>query len=74
MPLCLTISIIRCGSRVKWGNTGKGVVPSLSVVANEKGAFRTPSTTVNNFTISLKVFLSNTNNFQTDPFDLYAGS
>ena len=28
MPLCLTLSIIRYGSRVKWSNSGKGVVPS----------------------------------------------
>ena len=28
MPPCLTLSIIRYGSRVKWNDTGKGVVPS----------------------------------------------
>ena len=28
MPPCLTLSIIRYGSRVKWSNPGKGVVPS----------------------------------------------
>ena len=28
MPPCLTLSIIRYGSRVKWGNPGKGVAPS----------------------------------------------
>ena len=28
MPPCLTLSIIRYGSRVKWSNSGKGVVPS----------------------------------------------
>ena len=28
MPPCLTLSIIRYGSRVKWVNPGKGVVPS----------------------------------------------
>ena len=27
MPPCLTLSIIRYWSRVKWGNPGKGVVP-----------------------------------------------
>ena len=27
MPPCLTLSIIRYGSRVKWSNTRKGVVP-----------------------------------------------
>ena len=30
MPPCLTLSIIRYGSRVKWVNPGKGVVPSLT--------------------------------------------
>ena len=28
MPPCLTLSIIRYGSRVKWSNRGKGVAPS----------------------------------------------
>ena len=28
MPPCLTLSIIRYGSRIKWSNPGKGVVPS----------------------------------------------
>ena len=28
MPLCLTLSIIKYGSRVKWSNPGKGVGPS----------------------------------------------
>ena len=28
MPPCLTLSIIRYGSRVKWVNPGKGVAPS----------------------------------------------
>ena len=28
MPLCLTLSIIRYGSRVKWSNPAKGVAPS----------------------------------------------
>ena len=28
MPPCLTLSIIRYGSRVKWNNPGKGVAPS----------------------------------------------
>ena len=30
MPLCLTLSIIRYGSRVKWSNLGKGVAPSAT--------------------------------------------
>ena len=53
MPPCLTLSIIKYGSRVKWRNPGKGVPPSvhLGVVAIEKGAFESPSTMVaNNFT------------------------
>ena len=37
IPPCLTLSIIRYGSRVKWSNPGKG-------------AFESPSTTVTNFT------------------------
>ena len=28
IPPCLTLNIIRLGSRVKWSNPGKGVVPS----------------------------------------------
>ena len=28
IPLCLTLSIIRYVSRVKWNNPGKGVAPS----------------------------------------------
>ena len=41
--------------RVKWSNPGKGVAPSptLGVVAIEKGAFESPSTTVANFTFFL---------------------
>ena len=30
MPPCLTLSIIRFGSRVKWSNSGKRVAPSLT--------------------------------------------
>ena len=53
---CLTLSNIRYISRVKWGNPGKGVCPPLhlSVVAIEKGAFWSPSTTVANFTFYKK--------------------
>ena len=38
--------------KVKWSNPGKGVAPfpHLGVVAIEKGAFWSPSTTVTNFT------------------------
>ena len=51
IPPCLTLSSIRYVSRVKWSNPGKGC-PSLhlGVVAMEKGAFGSPSTTVANFT------------------------
>ena len=38
---CLTLSIIRYGSMVKWSNLGNGVAPPplhLGVVAIEKGA------------------------------------
>ena len=52
IPPCLTLSIIRYGSRVKWSNPGNGVAPPLhlGVVAIEKGAFVSPSTMVANFT------------------------
>ena len=50
MSLCLTLSIIRYGSRVKWSNPGK-------VVTIEKGAFRLPSTTVANFTFFIYLFI-----------------
>ena len=30
MPVCLTLSIIRYGSRVKCSNPGKGAAPSLT--------------------------------------------
>ena len=51
IPLCLTLSIIRYVSRVKWSNPRKGVAPPLhlGVVAIEKGALGSPSTTVANF-------------------------
>ena len=48
MSPCLTLSIIRYGSSEKWCNPGKKV--HLGVVANEKGAFVSPSTTVGNIT------------------------
>ena len=51
IPPCLALSIIRYVSRVKWSNPGKGVAPSPTndVVAIEKEAFWSPSTTVANF-------------------------
>ena len=51
MPPCLTFSVIRHGSRVKWSNPGKGgsVLPlHLGVIAIEKGDFGSPSTMVAN--------------------------
>ena len=52
-PPCLTFSIIRYGSSVKWSNPGKGIVPSLHlvVVANEKEALGLPSTKITDFTL-----------------------
>ena len=48
MPPCLTLSIIRYGSRVSGAIQGKELhlTPYLSVVAIEKGAFGSPSITV----------------------------
>ena len=56
-----TSLLIRYVSRVRWSNLGKGVGPPLHlvVVATEKGAFRSPFTTVPNFTYFL--FLLNKN-------------
>ena len=57
IPPCLTLSIIRYISRVKWSNPGKGVAlpVHLGVVAIEKGAFGSPSTTVANLTFYLYI-------------------
>ena len=46
MPPCLTLSIIRWATRVKWSNPGYGVALSLhlGVVAIKKGVFGLPST------------------------------
>ena len=40
MPPCLTLSIMRYGSRVKWINSGKGVAPSPTswCSSNRKGS------------------------------------
>ena len=48
MPPCLTLSITRYGSRVKWSNSAPSL--HIGVEAIEKGAFGSPSTTVANFT------------------------
>ena len=52
MPPCLTLSIIRYGSRVKWSKPGKEVVPSPS--PKEKEAFGLSLTTVANCTYFTK--------------------
>ena len=52
MPPCLTLSIIRYGSRVKWSNPGKGVAPSPTPRCS-KLSKREPSTMVANFTYLL---------------------
>ena len=59
IPPCLTLSIIRYVSRVKWSNPGKGVASSLhlGVVAIEKGAFGSPSTAVTNFTLLTNIYI-----------------
>ena len=52
----MVLSMVRYGSRVKWSNTGKGVVPCpalpLDVIAIEKGVIRLPSITVASFTFT----------------------
>ena len=42
MPPCLTLSIIRYGSRIKWSNPGKGVAPSPTYLCSSywKGSLR----------------------------------
>ena len=59
IPPCLSLINIRYVSRVKWGNPREEVASPLrfGVVAIEKGAFWSPSTTVANFFFSL--FLDN---------------
>ena len=58
MPPCLTLRIIRYVSRVKWSNPGKELRPPLhlGVVAIEKGAFGSPSTTGANFTLYIRAY------------------
>ena len=52
MPPCLTLSIIRYGSRVKWVNPTKGEAPSSTPWCSSyrKESLRVPSTTVASFT------------------------
>ena len=62
MLSCLTLSIIRYVSRVKESNPGKGVATPLhlGIVAIEKGAFGSSSTTVANL-----ILLYSTLNFRS---------
>ena len=55
IPPCLTLSNIRCISKVKGNNPEKGVAPSLhlGVVAIQNEAFWSPSTKGDNFTYLL---------------------
>ena len=61
LPPCLTLSIIRYGSRVKWSNPGKGVAhsPTPWCSSYRKGAFGLPSTKVANFTLLTILRLKN---------------
>ena len=63
MPPCLTLSIIKYGSRVKWSNPGNRVAPSSIPQCSSywKGAFGSPpppSTNVANFIYLRVVSLS----------------
>ena len=51
---CLTLSIIKYRSRVKWSNPGKGVAPFPIPWSSSyrKGAFGSPSTMVANFSLT----------------------
>ena len=59
MPPCLALSIIRYGSRIKWSNAGKGVVPSPATWCScyEKGAFGSSSTIVANIIYLLYIYI-----------------
>ena len=74
IPLCIILSIKMYGSRVKWSNLEKGVVPSftLALVANVKGAFQSPLTTITNFTLQyiLAVKLHHTS-YERSPNGIY---
>ena len=56
---CLKLRNIRYVSRIKWSYPVKRVAPPLhlGVVAIEKGAFLSPSTTVTNFTYIFKTVI-----------------
>ena len=53
IPPCLTLSIIRYGSMLKWRYPGKGVAPSPTPWCSsyQKGVFELPSTMFANFTL-----------------------
>ena len=55
IPPCLTLSIIRHGSKVKWSNQGNGVAltPTHRCSSYRKGSRRSTSTNVTNFTLLL---------------------
>ena len=59
---CLTLSIIRYISRVKWSNPENGIAPTsthprLGVVAIEKGAFGSPLTKITNFSLLIYIYI-----------------
>ena len=58
MPPCLTLNIIRYGSRVKWVYPGKGKAPSSTPWCSScgKGAFGSLSTTVANLFSLVKLW------------------
>ena len=53
IPPCLTLSIIRYGSRIKWRNPGNGTAPSTTprCYSYWKGKFGSSSTKAANFTL-----------------------
>ena len=59
IPPCLTLSIIRYGSRVKWSNPGNGVAPSPThwCSSYRKGSLRSPSTMVAKFYIYIYIYI-----------------
>ena len=59
VPPCLTLSIIRYGSKLGGAIQGKELCPTLhlGVVVNEKGDFWLPLTTVTNFTLYIYIYI-----------------
>ena len=67
MPPCLTLSIIRYGSRVKWSNPGKGVAPSPTPWCSklsEREPSGHPRLWSPTFFIVLCIFMQNHNDIQ----------